>query len=105
MGSPACSFAVCHGSLRLLLLNGSRLSQVAKAADGARDGRVPPIAVETQKITRSWSVADDNNSVYFLLKQGNYLRLKHVFLAKKKRKKKKPRFIAPDKHSWFTMAT
>ena len=73
----------------MLLLNGSRLSQVAKAADGARDGRVPPIAVETQKITRSWSVADDDNSVYFLLKQVNYFRLKHVFLAKKKRKKKK----------------
>ena len=53
---------------KYLLLNGSRLSQVAKAADGARDGRVPPIAVETQKITRSWSVADDDNSVYFLLK-------------------------------------
>ena len=90
----------------MLLLNGSRLSQVAKAADGARDGRVPPIAVETQKITRSWSVADDDNSVYFLLKQVNYFRLKHVFLAKKKeKKKKKTRFIAPDKHSWFTMAT
>ena len=57
--SPACSFAVCQRSLCLLLLNGSRLSQVAKAADGARDGRVPPVAVET----------DDDNSVYFLLKQ------------------------------------
>ena len=64
----------------MLLLNGSRLSQVAKAADGARDGRVPPIAVETQKITRSWSVADGDNSVYFLLKQVNYFRLKHVLL-------------------------
>ena len=89
----------------MLLLNGSRLSQVAKAADGARDGRVPPIAVETQKITHSWSVADDDNSVYFLLKQVNYVRLKHVFNAKKKEKKKKPRFISPDKHSRFTMAT
>merc|ERR1711888_58128 len=105
--SPARSFAVRQRSLRLLLFNGSRLSQVAKAADGAKDGRVPPIAVETQKQTHSWSVADDDNSVYFLLKQVNYFRLKHVFLAKKKKKKKrkKPRFIAPDKHSWFTMAT
>ena len=68
----------------MLLLNGSRLSQVAKAADGARDGRVPPIAVETQKITRSWSVADDDNSVYFLLKQVNYFLLKHVISPKKK---------------------
>ena len=67
----------------MLLLNGSRLSQVAKAADGARDGRVPPIAVETQKITRSWSVADDVNSVYFLLNQVNYFRLKHVISPKK----------------------
>ena len=25
-----------------------RLSQVARATDGARDGRVPPVAVETQ---------------------------------------------------------
>ena len=25
-----------------------RLSQVARAADGTRDGRVPPVAVETQ---------------------------------------------------------
>ena len=51
-------------------------------------------------------MADDDNSVYFLLKQVNYFRLKHVFLAKKKKKKeKKTRFIAPDKHSWFTMAT
>ena len=68
----------------MLLLNGSRLSQVAKAADGARDGRVPPIAVETQKITRSWSVADDDNSVYFLLKQVNYFLLNHLILPKKK---------------------
>ena len=52
----------------MLLLNGSRLSQVAKAADGARDGRVPPIAVETQLITNAWLVADDDKSVYFLLK-------------------------------------
>ena len=27
------------------------------------------------------------------------------FSLKKKEKKKKTRFIAPDKHSWFTMAT
>ena len=48
---------------------------------------------------------DDDNSVYFLLKQVNYLRLKHVFLAEKKEKnKKKTRFIAPDKHNWFTIA-
>ena len=62
----------------------SRLSQVAKAANGARDGRVPPTAVETQKITRSWLVADDDNSVYILLKQDDYFRLKHGFSPKKK---------------------
>ena len=61
----------------------SRLSQVAKAADGARDGRVPPVAVETQR-TRSWLVADDDFSVYCLLKQVNYFLLKHVISPKKK---------------------
>ena len=60
----------------------SRLSQVAKAADGARDGRVPPVAVETQR-TRSWLVADDDYSIYCLLKQVNYFLLKHVILPKK----------------------
>ena len=61
----------------------SRLSQVAKAADGARDGRVPPVAVETQR-TRSWLVADDDFSIYCLLKQVNYFLLKHVISPKKK---------------------
>ena len=56
---------------------------MAKAADGARDGRVPPVAVETQR-TRSWLVADDDNSVNFLLKQVNYFLLRHVILPKKK---------------------
>ena len=63
----------------------SRLSQVAKAADGARDGRVPPVAVETQR-TRSWLVADDDFSIYCiycLLKQVNYFLLKHVISRKK----------------------
>ena len=61
----------------------SRHSQVAKAADGARDGRVPPVAVETQR-TRSWLVADDDFSIYCLLKQVNYFLLKHVISPKKK---------------------
>ena len=65
----------------------SRLSQVAKAADGARDGRVPPVAVETQR-TRSWLVADDDFSVYCLLKQVNYFLLKHVISPKRKKKRK-----------------
>ena len=66
----------------------SRHSQVAKAADGARDGRVPPVAVETQR-TRSWLVADDDFSIYCifcLLKQVNYFLLKHVISPKKKKK-------------------
>ena len=74
---------------------------MAKAADGARDGRVPPVAVETQR-TRSWLVADDDNSVYFLLKQVNYFLLKHVILPEKN---KKETSIAPLKYSWFTTTT
>ena len=64
--SAQCTFLEVLGTLWSSHAEYSRLSQVAKAADGARDGRVPPVAVETQR-TRSWLVADDDNSVYFLL--------------------------------------
>ena len=49
-------------------------------------------------------MADDDYSVYFLLKQVNYFLPNHIpthacYLAEKKKS------IATDKHSWFTTST